>query len=147
MLGAAAEEGGPHFQVKYDVSKAHRRLPVQRCDWGRQACQLRGSAAECLARALDQAEEVKRKRPRRKTTSRASAGTERKIRKEYFTAEELKETIYLNTVGSFGVGSAGHWLGRGGGALIRLTQYLLGRAHALWSLLYADDGELIGRTS
>ena len=30
----------PHFMLKGDISKAHRRVRVRRTDWGRQACRL-----------------------------------------------------------------------------------------------------------
>ena len=45
VLESCAEEGGPHFSLHYDVCKAHRRCPVLRSEWGRQACQISGSAA------------------------------------------------------------------------------------------------------
>ena len=41
--------------------------------------------------------------------------------------------------------SAGYWWGRAGECVMRLAPYLLGLEHALWSLLYSDDGWLIGR--
>jgi len=137
VMGACAEEGGPHFQLKFDVSKAHRRVPTLEEEWGRQACQLRGTAAESLKRAI----------------ANAGRGTRRhrnngrfRITKELFTQVELQETVYLNTVNTFGVGSAGYWWGRGGSAIIRLAHYMLGHEDALWSLLYADDGLNVGRT-
>ena len=54
-----------------------------------------------------------------------------RVRRDLFSKEELEEKILLNTVGTFGMGSAGYWWGRGGGAFIRLTHYLLGRGHAI----------------
>ena len=45
VVAEAADEGGPHFSLKYDITKAHRRVAVEKCDWGRQACQIKGSAA------------------------------------------------------------------------------------------------------
>ena len=56
-----------------------------------------------------------------------------------FTEDELAQAVWLNTVGSFGVGSAGYWWGRAGAALLRLAHYLQGRSHMLWLLLYSDD--------
>ena len=41
-------EGAGHVCIVYDISKAHRRVPVLRCEWGRQACQVRGTAASAL---------------------------------------------------------------------------------------------------
>ena len=38
-----------------------------------------------------------------------------------FFFEQLEEEIWLNKVGTFGVGSAGYWLGRAGNALLRLV--------------------------
>ena len=60
--------------------------------------------------------------------------------------EVLEETIWLNCVGTFGVGSAGYWWGRAGDAVIRLTHYLQGPAHAIYAMLHSDDGWLVGRT-
>ena len=31
--------------LMYDIKKAHRRIPVLKSEWGRQACQVKGSAA------------------------------------------------------------------------------------------------------
>ena len=36
-------------------------------------------------------------------------------------------------------GGVGRW-GRAAGAIVRLTHYVLGHSHALWALLYSDDG-------
>ena len=57
-----------------------------------------------------------------------------------FTKDQLDEEVWLNKVGTFGVGSAGYWWGRGGASLVRLSHYLTPRRLALWVLLYADDG-------
>ena len=53
-----------HFGLKGDIKKAHRRVKIRKCDWGRQACKLR------------------------------------------------EETVWLNVVGTFGVGSASYWWAR-----------------------------------
>ena len=45
VLAELAEEGGVHWSLLFDVSKAHRRIPVLEEEWGRQACQIRGMAA------------------------------------------------------------------------------------------------------
>ena len=45
VLSEIAEEPGPNFALDFDVSKAHRRCQVLRAEWGRQACQVKGSAA------------------------------------------------------------------------------------------------------
>ena len=59
-----------------------------------------------------------------------------------FTEEQLSEEIWVNTVGTFGVGSAGYWWGRAGALLVRLWQFdAPSQIRALWVLLYADDGK------
>lgn len=45
VLAEFYEERGTHYMLAFDVSKAHRRTPVLEEEWGRQACQVRGSAA------------------------------------------------------------------------------------------------------
>ena len=37
-----------HVCIVYDISKAHRRIPVLREECGKQACQVRGTAASAL---------------------------------------------------------------------------------------------------
>ena len=44
-----------------------------------------------------------------------------------------------DTVGTFGITSAGYWGGRLFGAVARLIHYLLGERLAVWLLTYADD--------
>ena len=47
------EAGGSHLMLLYDIKKAHRRIPVLQEEWGRQACQVRGSAvSSALTSAL-----------------------------------------------------------------------------------------------
>ena len=45
VLAEMYRESGSHFMIMFDVSKAHRRVPVLEEEWGRQACQVKGSAA------------------------------------------------------------------------------------------------------
>ena len=52
LLEECAEEGGPHFSLHYDIAKAHRQIPVMRSEWGRQACQISGSAASTAQKVL-----------------------------------------------------------------------------------------------
>ena len=40
VLAELHEEGGAHFGLTIDVSKAHRRIPVREEGWGIQACQV-----------------------------------------------------------------------------------------------------------
>ena len=61
------------------------------------------------------------------------------LRASDFTEEELSQTVWLNKVGTFGVGSAGYWWGRAGAALMRLSHYCQGDVRMLWLLLYSDD--------
>ena len=35
VVAEAADEGGPHFSLVYDITKAHRRIATVREDWGR----------------------------------------------------------------------------------------------------------------
>ena len=53
--------------------------------------------------------------------------------------------VYLNTVGTFGVASAAYWWQRLGSAIMRALHYILQHDHALFALLFADDGFLTGR--
>ncbi|MEE3098260.1 MAG: hypothetical protein VX463_00690, partial [Pseudomonadota bacterium] len=55
------------------------------------------------------------------------------------------DTVWLNCVGTFGVGSASYWWSRLGAALVRALHYVLGHSHALWQLLYSDDECMTGR--
>ena len=145
-LAEQAREGGPHFGLVYDISFAHRQIPVLESDWGRLACQLVGTAAD-TARNLAQDEEPK---PRRSPLEARRVGGARKAclrpRRAHFTPAQLQEQIWINRVGTFGVGSAGYWWGRAGALLIRLSHYLTPRAMAVWLLLYADDGLVNGRS-
>ena len=60
---------------------------------------------------------------------------------------DTDEEVWLNLVGTFGVASAAYWWGRLGSAIMRGLHYVLGRNHALWAMLFADDGRLTGRGS
>ena len=51
-------------------------------------------------------------------------------------------TVYVNTVGTFGVASASYYWSRIGSALGRLTHYLSGDTAQSWHLLVADDFHL-----
>ena len=135
-VAAMAEEGGAHFGLLIDVSKAHRRIPVLESEWGRQAFQVRGRAA-AAAQALLLA---------RPADGRGHADQPRKLKRSDFSARELAEDVFLNRVGTFGVTSAGYWWGRAAGGVVRLLHYCLGLFDALWILLYSDDGKLTGRT-
>ena len=105
-LAEMGEEGGPHYSLGIDFSKAHRRCPTLREEWGRQACQVKGSAATAAKAALRKRAEADRKAfdttgikavliPRTKPTIRD------------LPDDVLAERIWVNKVGTFGVASAG----------------------------------------
>ena len=142
VLAEMAEEGGTHFMLVYDVKKAHRRVPVLPSEWGRQACQVKGSAAATLQAKRSKASSVP---SGDSSTSRAIQPAPARVSRADFTEAELAEDVFLNCVGTFGISSAGYWWGRAGGAIIRLTHYVLGYDNMLWALLYSDDGKLTGR--
>ena len=52
-------------------------------------------------------------------------------------------TIWLNRVGTFGIGSAGYWWARLAGGVARAALHLAGR-DCLWQLIYSDDLLWIG---
>jgi hypothetical protein len=58
--------------------------------------------------------------------------------------EFLLDTVWVNTVGTFGMSSAAYWWGRLLGALIRCIYGLLGKEYPLDILAYADDIEMLG---
>ena len=45
VLAEMHEEGGAFVSLLFDVGKAQRRVPVLPEEWGRQACQVSGTAA------------------------------------------------------------------------------------------------------
>lgn len=52
VMSECAEKGGSHYSLQLDVSGVHRQVGVVREDWGRQACQVRGTAAEASKAAM-----------------------------------------------------------------------------------------------
>lgn len=58
-------------------------------------------------------------------------------------AEENSEEVYINHVGTFGIGSTPYWWARISAALIRFAHAVLGPGYALEMLLYADDLEVM----
>ena len=61
VLRELHREGGSHTCIVYDISKAHRRVPVAESEWGRQACQLKGSAAAAARKSLRESASKARK--------------------------------------------------------------------------------------
>ena len=102
VLAELADTGNSYIMLMYDIKKAHRRVPVLQEEWGRQACQVRGSA---VSSALS--------RVSRETRPFIAEGDGEArpapLRKSDFTKEEIAETVYLNCVGTCGVASAGYW--------------------------------------
>ena len=58
-----------------------------------------------------------------------------------YLACRVGDSIYVNTVGTFGVGSAGYWWGRLAGIIMRCTMSLL-FYNEVWSTLFGDDLKL-----
>ena len=141
VLSECAEEGGPHSIFDFDVDKAHRRCPVLETEGGRQACQVKGSAAATaqLKRSAEAA-------TREKSGESSSSATPAPLSLKDISENKLAEEVFLNTVGTFGVTSAGYWWGCAGGAAMRLAHYVIGYINAVYALLYSDDGKVIGRT-
>ena len=100
VMAELHEEAGSNFSWVFDISKAHRRIPVLPEEWGRQACQVRGSAA-ATAQGRRSREGL--------TGTRPGSRAPRPLSRTDFSAKELSETVYLNKVGTFGVTSAGYW--------------------------------------
>ena len=98
VLRELHREGASHVCIVYDISKAHRRIPVLEDEWGRQACQVRGTAASALKN---------RKRMEAARCRSEDRPSDYVLRIGDFTEEELDRTVWLNTVGTFGVGWAG----------------------------------------
>ena len=51
--------------------------------------------------------------------------------------------MYVNTCGTFGVGSAAFWWGRLAGTLQRVIWELIPFTECIYMLLYADDGLIL----
>jgi hypothetical protein len=111
VLSEMAREACQHFTLVYDISHAHRQIAVEVSEWGRLACQVGGTAAATLRDQLPA--------PRNKGDDSAQVGPTRVA----FSDSQLAEEIWVNRVGTFGVGSAGYWWGRAGALLVRLSHY------------------------
>ena len=128
VVAEKADGGGPHFSLKYDITKAHRRVAVEKSEWGRQACQIKGFAAAAAKRALEK-EAAETRQVFESTGVRRRARL--KSRRDDLPREVLDEPLWLNTVGTSGVASAGYWWGLAGACAVRLTHYAAGPAHAI----------------
>lgn len=89
-----------YLGLKSDVSKAHRRVPLDPRDYGLVACAIRPMPTSAAEGDLDSWE------------------------------------IFLNTVGTYGVGSAGWYWGRVGSLWLRILHYLI---DLYWAFRFADD--------
>ena len=128
VLCEMAREACGHFTLVYDISHAHRQVAVETGEWGRLASQIDGTAADTLRQQMP--------------TLRGRESKEAMPTRVRFTEEQLDEEVWLNKVGTFGVGSAGYWWGRAGALLVRLSHYYApNQLRAHWILLYADDGK------
>ena len=97
----------PMFGLAFDISKAHRRVPVDPRDWGLQACSL-------------------------VPPQQAPSDGDR---------------VYLNTVGTYGFGSASYHWNRLGALILRVLLYI-GDGHGLrWLFRFADDFLALVRSS
>ena len=115
-------------------------MGVLREDWGRQAFQVSGTAAEASKTALSRiAEEARRVHESKGPSARIKPQARPRI-EDMMPESVLAETLWLNKVGTLGVASAGYWWGRAGACAIRLMHYMLGHDHAIRALLYSDDG-------
>ena len=123
VLAELYDEGGSFATILFDVSKAHRRVPIVPEEWGRLACQVKGTAAATA--------QLKRTR----ATLQKDLADWRAIplRRSDFTASEFAEEVFINKVGAFGVTSAGYWWGRAGGAIMRVGHYFVGEFDAIWA--------------
>ena len=130
VLSECAEEGGPHFSLHIDYSGAHRQVAVEESEWGRQACQVRGTAAEA-AKILGKERAEADWKVWSSTGVRVRQSSGRKAL-EALPPKVLEEVLWVNTVGTFGIASAGYWWGRAGAAVARLLHYLVGYQHAVW---------------
>ena len=92
-----------HFTIVYDVSHAHRQVPIEEQEGGRLGCQIKVSAAQAFRDELE----------RHKTHPKDAGESTPSLTSIPFTDEQLGEEIWLN-VGLFGVGSARYRWGRAG---------------------------------
>ena len=99
-LESEVRDGNPSmFGFAFDISKAHRRVPVDPRDWGLQACSLVPPRQD----------------------------------------PEDTDRVYLNTVGTYGVGSASYhwnWLRA---LILRLLMCILSQQGLRWLFRFADD--------
>jgi hypothetical protein len=107
VLGAEEKyESSKFFALSFDVSKAHRRIPIAPCDWGLQACSILPPHA---------------------------------------TPQDDSE-VWLNMVGTYGMGSASYLWNRFGALLLRLVLSVVGHRGLRWLLRFADDYLMLVRS-
>eukprot|EP00973_Karenia_brevis_P031180 4301880-Karenia_brevis.AAC.1 len=62
----------------------------------------------------------------------------------HMACQTRPERVWLNQVGTCGLGSAGYWWSRLGGAVSRLALSLMGQ-HEVWLVLFADNVDVLAR--
>ena len=105
VLSECAEEGGPHYSIQIEFPGAHRQVDVVREDWGRQVCQVRGTAAEA-SKAMKKIRAEAERKDFESTGRRAVLKPRKGIRQADLSEEVLKEIVWVIMVGTFGIASA-----------------------------------------
>lgn len=105
LAAESQETGSKLFGLIFDISKAHRRVPIAPIDWGLQACSTL--------------------RPHQEPTE--------------------KDLIWLNLVGTYGLGSASFSWNRVGALLLRILHYVVGKKGLRWAFRFADDFLVLAR--
>ena len=100
-LEVFAAQAQVRFCLTFDVSQAHRQVPIRDEDWGYLACRAEEGPVEEIADG---------------------------------------DEIYINTVGTFGVGSAAYWWSRLAAVAVRVWYNIGATFWDLYLLLDVDDG-------
>ena len=112
VLAEMHEEGGASVPLLFDVSKADRRVLVLPEEWGRQACQVSGSAAA-------KAQKIRAEWIRAEWKASSAAGERPPpLMRSHFTPAELPKEACIKNLGTSGVATAGYWWGRAGAAIM-----------------------------
>ena len=101
VMTEIGDEGGPHYSIHIDFRKAHRRVPTLRKEWGRQACQIKGSAAASAQRELRHRAEAAQQTRESFGHREGQLRPRTKPRIMDLPEHVLEEIIWLNTVGTW----------------------------------------------